>query len=166
MDDIVPVILGWDQAKSGFHVNALAGHLSFMLNRVVSQAEIISALTELGESELIEHDTGTYRLCEPDRPELELYAPLEQGFQADGGILSQLGIERHQWVFQRTAAGGVRGAGRLSMPDFTLAAIKSWRFDPRRSLEVYSFEVKRRSAAAAPSPSRPIWATARAAPAA
>ena len=31
------------------------------------------------------------------------------------------------------------------MPDFTLAVIKSWRFDPRRSLEVYSIEVKRRS---------------------
>jgi hypothetical protein len=30
------------------------------------------------------------------------------------------------------------------MPDFTLAVIKSWRFDPGSSLEVYSFEVKRR----------------------
>ena len=31
------------------------------------------------------------------------------------------------------------------MPDFTLVVVKSWRFDPRRSLEVYSFEVKRRA---------------------
>jgi hypothetical protein len=145
VDEIVPVILGWDQAKRGFHVNALAGHLSFMLDRVVSEAEIIAALTELGENELIEQDNGIYRLSEPDRPELELYGPLEAGFQTEDGVLSQLGIDRHQWVFQRTAAGGIRGAGRLSMPDFTLAAIKAWRFDPGRSLEVYSFEVKRRS---------------------
>lgn len=145
MDDIVPVILGWDQARTGFHVNALAGHLSFVLNRVVSETEIIDALTELGENELIVQESGVYRLSEPDRPELELYAPLETGFLANGNILNLLGIDRHQWVFQRTAAGGPRGAGRLSMPDFTLAAIKSWRFDPRRSLEVYSFEVKRRS---------------------
>jgi hypothetical protein len=119
--------------------------LSFILNRVVSETEIIAALTELGESELIAHDNNIYRLTEPDRPELELYAPLEAGFLANGGVLTRLRLTRHQWVFQRTAAGGIRGAGRLSMPDFTLAAIKSWRFDPRRSLEVYSFEVKRRA---------------------
>ena len=145
MDDIVPVILGWDQARTGCHVNALAGHLSYVLNRVVSEAEIVDALTLLSEHELIEQENGIYRLSEPDRPELELYAPLESGFLAAGSILNRLGIDRHHWVFQRTAAGGPRGAGRLSMPDFTLAVIKSWRFDPRRSLEVYSFEVKRRS---------------------
>jgi hypothetical protein len=70
VDDIVPDILRWDQAKTGFHVNALAGHLSFMLNRLVSEGEIIAALTELGESELIEHDHGIYCLSEPDRSEL------------------------------------------------------------------------------------------------
>lgn len=142
--DIVAVILGWDQAKSGFQFNALAGHVNYTLNRVVSEAEIIEALSELGENELIEQERGIYRLSEPDRPELELYEPLEAGFETNG-IWTRLGIDRHQWVFQKTAAGGIRGAGRLSMPDFTLAAIKSWRFDPRRSLEVYSFEVKRRA---------------------
>ena len=144
VEDIVAVILGWDEAKSGFQFNALGGHLNYTLNQVVSEAEIIAALTELGENELIEQERGVYRLSEPDRPELELYEPLEAGFQTNG-IWSRLGIDRHQWVFQKTAAGGVRGAGRLSMPDFTLAAIKSWRFDPRRSLEIYSFEVKRRA---------------------
>ncbi len=144
VEDIVPVILGWDQAITGFQFNALAGHLNYTLNRVVSQAEIIIALTELGENELIEQEKGVYRLCEPDRPELDLYEPLEAGFGSNG-IWDKLGIHRHQWVFQKTAAGGARGAGRLSMPDFTMAAIKSWRFDPRRTLEVYSFEVKRRA---------------------
>ena len=41
-------------------MNALAGYLSFVLNRVVSEAEIIVALTELGENELIEHDNGVF----------------------------------------------------------------------------------------------------------
>ena len=91
MVDIVPVILGWDQAKTGFQFNALAGYLNDVLNRLVSEGEIIEALTELGESELIEQDGGIYRLSEPDRPELELYGPLEAGFRCDGGILRQLG---------------------------------------------------------------------------
>ena len=146
VDDIVAAIQRWEQAKSGFQFNALAGYLNYTLDRVVSEAEIVNVLKELAENELIEQERGIYRLSEPDRPELDLYEPLEAGFHANG-IWSRLGIDRHQWVFQKTAAGGIRGAGRLSMPDFTLAAIKSWRFDPRRSLEIYSFEVKRRASA-------------------
>ncbi len=144
MPDIVTVILGWPDAIKGFEINALSGYLNAKLNRIVTGIEIDAALAELRDLELVEQDRGIYYLTEPDRPELELYAPLEAAFETSG-VLSALNIDRHERVFQKTATSGVRSAGRLSMPDFTLAAVKSWRFDPRRSLEVYSFEVKRRS---------------------
>ena len=49
------------------------------------------------------------------------------------------------YVFQNTSTGGRRGHGPLTRPDFTLAAIRSSRFE--RQIEVTTFEVKNRSGA-------------------
>ena len=144
MQNIIEVILGWPDAIKGFEINALAGYLNKSLHRNVTKAEIDAAMAQLRDLERVDSERGVHYLTEPDRPELDLYAPLEAAFQVSG-VFAALGIDRHEWVFQKTATSGVRSAGRLSMPDFTLAAIRSWRFDPRRSLEVYSFEVKRRA---------------------
>ncbi len=62
-------------------------------------------------------------------------------------VFEGIGVASREFVFQKTATGGLLGDGRLSRPDFTLAAIRSWRFDPQRTLEVYSFEVKNRAGA-------------------
>ena len=40
--------------------------------------------------------------------------------------------------------------GRYSRPDITLAAIRAWKYDPKRTLEVYSFEVKNRKGSNVP----------------
>jgi hypothetical protein len=141
--NIVELILAWPQAKAGFQINVLAGHLAGHLNRVVGEREIQNALAQLEARELITTERDQYWLTEPDRPERDLYAPLIEALTSEG-LLTVLGVIPHPHVFQLTATGGIRGDGRLSMPDFTLAVIKSWRFDPRSSLEVYSFEVKRR----------------------
>ena len=48
-------------------------------------------------------------------------------------------------MLQNTSRGGALGEGRLTRPDFTLAAVRRWRFDPVTTLDVYSFEVKNRA---------------------
>lgn len=144
MNGLVKLILEWPQAIKGFHTHALAGYLSEHLNQIVGEKELQEAIAELEARQLLETQNGVFWLAEPDPPERDLYSPLETALNSEA-IFGPLGIWSKPYVFQLTASGGARGDGRLSMPDFTLATIRAWRFNPASSLEVYSFEVKRRS---------------------
>jgi hypothetical protein len=140
-DDILrwlaPLIGGGD-------IDVLTQDLMGEGNRVLSRDEVDAALRTLLNRELIERSGPRVRLSEPDRPESELYERLEVQMRLPE-FVKGIGVNSREFVFQKTATGGPRGDGRLTRPDFTLAAICSWRFDPQRTLEVYSFEVKNRA---------------------
>lgn len=137
-------ILKWPPLLEGGDIDVLTHDLMREGNRVLSRDEVEVALQALSDRELVERKGPRVRLSEPDRPESELYERLEVQMRLPNTVQS-LGVNSPQFVFQKTATGGPRGDGRLTRPDFTLAAICSWRFDPQRTLEVYSFEVKNRS---------------------
>lgn len=142
--NLVDEILAWPEAIAGCDLQTLTGHLSGRRNQRISFGEVEEALTWLAARELVERQGSSIWLSEPDRPELELYDGLEAKLIAPS-ILDALGVQGREFIFQKTASGGGRGDGPLTRPDFTLAAIQSWRFDPRRTLEVFSFEVKNRA---------------------
>ena len=146
LPSLVKEILAWPVAIQGCQIDALTSHLSGRLNQRLSQPDIDAALTWLAARGLIERRADQIWLSEPERPELELYdhlAPL----LASTSMLGALGVQGSRYIFQKTASGGRLGDGPLTRPDFTLAAIRSWRFDPGRTLEVFSFEVKNRGGA-------------------
>jgi hypothetical protein len=136
-------ILRWPPLLGGGDIEVLTQDLMRNGNRLISRNEVDVALQALTRCELIERNGPRVRAVEPERPETELYEPLEAHLRSPA-ILSGIDVTSSEFVFQKTATGGPRGDGRLSRPDFTLAAICSWRFDPQRTLEVYSFEVKNR----------------------
>lgn len=148
-ESILAAILGWREMRSGCHLQALVHHVGAVLNAPITQSDVLEAIEILSRQELIAHDGPTLRLVEPDRREFDLYGQLET-LLSSPTLRIQLGLSGTKYVFQRTATGGPLGRGLLSRPDFTLAAIQSWRFNPQRTLEVYSFEVKNRAGTALP----------------
>jgi hypothetical protein len=141
---LVQEILAWPQASSGCHFLALISHLTRQVNEPLSEPEVREAITWLSDRGLVYFDGNALRLSEPDRPELQLYPSLAQRFTAPR-FLASLGVEPGTFVFQDTSASARRGRGPLTCPDFTLAAVKSDRF--QRSVEVTTIEVKNRSGA-------------------
>jgi hypothetical protein len=99
----------------------------------------------LEETGQLERNQEQYKLCEYDPPEQTLYGNLEGDFGSGEFSSGQLGLKAETFVLQNTAKRGVLGEGRLTRPDFTLAAVRRWRFDPAATLDVYSFEVKNRA---------------------
>lgn len=145
-ESIIEVIVEWPESHKGCHLGALVTHINSALNAPLSHNAVLGAIEVLRRRELIESDGPIFRIREPDCRELDLYDLLEPQFLSPK-FRDQLGLRTERVVFQRTATGGPLGSGLLSKPDFTLAAIQSWRFDPERTLEVYSFEVKNRAGA-------------------
>ena len=139
-------ILDWPPLPGGGDIDVLTGYLANRAKRLISRDEVETALRSLCSQELVERSGAQIRLSEPDRRELDLYGPLEEQLQTSM-VIEGIGVASREFIFQKTATGGNLGDGRLSRPDFTLAAIRSWRFDPQRTLEVYSFEVKNRAGA-------------------
>ncbi len=80
---------------------------------------------------------------EPDFPERDI-EDLAGGFLKSRTCLDALNINDDSYVFENTTVSGSTGAGLWSRPDFTLAAIRRFKYDPRRYLDVYSFELKNR----------------------
>ena len=139
-------LLGWEAAKNWFDLNAAAGFLQQRLRSLLSRHDLEIAISLMLELELLEQNSTSFRLSEAERPEVELYNALHSHLLARE-LLSLIDVRGNDFVFQKTATGGTTGDGLLTRPDFTLAAIQSWRFDPQRSLEVFSFEVKNRAGA-------------------
>lgn len=79
-----------------------------------------------------------------DAPERCFYPGLEVKLTASE-FLRKLDIESRATVFHETASGGAIGTGQFSRPDFTLATVRRFRFDPIKHLDVVTFEVKNRA---------------------
>jgi len=141
---LVREILDWPPASSGCELSALISHLTRQVNEPLSEPEVRAVLKWLSARGLVRVDGDALRLSEPDRPELQLYGSLSRHFSARK-FLRSLGVAPSTYVFQDTSTGGRRGNGRLTQPDFTLATVKSGRFE--RLIEVTTFEVKNRSGA-------------------
>lgn len=145
---LVDEILSWPPAVTGCDLGALTSHLSYQVRRRLSEDEVNNTVMWLTRRGLLARQGDHIWRSEPDRPELELYPQLER-LLISHAVLDALGILTSKIVFQKTASGGRAGNGRLSRPDFTLAYVRSTRF--QRCLDVYSFEVKNRNGAELPS---------------
>lgn len=138
----VALLRTWTEFGALFH------HLLDLRPTVTEQAAR-EALERLWSRELIERDaSGRMRLREPDRPETGLYAALYDRL-SEAEFLAELGVGDHGHVLVNTSQGGPTD-GRFTRPDFTLATVRTWRFDPQRTLEVFSFEVKNRAGSTVP----------------
>ena len=85
---------------------------------------------------------GRWALRQFDVPESDLYQPIfEQLPTSNAGC--DLGLSSPSRVGKRTAEGGP-AFGRYSVPDLLFAVIQSWKFDPQRTLDVFSVEIKNR----------------------
>jgi hypothetical protein len=142
-NELADAIEAWETAKNWVEVPVLNQYLQRELNEDLSDPDLRTVLACLKVRGRVELQDDQMRLSEPDRAETQLYGQLERELKRPE-LLSQLGIRSTSFVFQNTAVGGPRG-GPLTRPDFTLAAIQSWRFDPQRTLDVFSFEVKNRA---------------------
>lgn len=102
-----------------------------------------AALASLITANEVRRQGNSIKRVQPDVAEIELEAPL-LAFLKDKAA-QYFKIRQTQFVVENTARGGAYGGGRWSRPDFTLAAIRSWRFDPRRQLDLMTFELKNRA---------------------
>lgn len=89
---------------------------------------------------------GRVRMTEPDLPEESLMGRVG-GFLIGEAALEALRVERNVTLLQNTSVGGARGTGTYSRPDFVMATIRRFKFDPAAYLDVYSFELKNRMGA-------------------
>lgn len=93
---------------------------------------------------MVQRDATSVWRIEPDFEERALEDGTEAFLKGDVSLQS-LRIRPDSYVLEKTTnAQGAPGAGRWSRPDFTLAAIRRFKYDPRRYLDVYSFELKNR----------------------
>lgn len=142
MPDLQTEILEIIAGGAAWEVEQLRYQLRVRLDAAVETPVLHEALSHLERQKRIEHNRSraTVTRCEPDWPESDLYPSIER-FLISRAARTELHIGEDTYVFQDTTQGGPRG-GTWSQPDFTLAAIRSWDFDPRRYLDVFSFEVK------------------------
>lgn len=108
--------------------------------------EFASSLDSLRKRRLVESDGKSWWRIEPDFEEILLERAVE-GFLEAPATLASLRLKSDSYVVQNTTTARVSGGGRWSRPDFTIAAVRRFKYDPRRYLDVYSFELKNRRGA-------------------
>jgi hypothetical protein len=116
------------------------------LARELDQGAFRKSLAGLSRRRLISSDSRSLWRVEPDFEERALEEGVEK-FLASTDCLSSLRIVDGTFVLQNTTMSGAAGSGRWSRPDFTLATVRRFRYDPRRYLDVFSFELKNRNGA-------------------
>lgn len=80
---------------------------------------------------------------EPDFEERELVPSVELYLRGPD-LQEQLKLRENTYIVENTTVGGRVGTGTWSRPDFTVAAIRRFRFHPSPHLDVFSFELKNR----------------------
>lgn len=135
-------VLSWTALKDGAPLGPIKQRLERSQNRDLSDLEVKAVLNKLTAQELLEKSGNEWRLSEPDRDEVSLYPTLISKLE-HSSTLTNLGIQQDNYVLEDTSR--IAGSeGRYSRPDLMIAAIHTWKYDPVRTLEVYSFEVKNR----------------------
>lgn len=89
---------------------------------------------------------GRVKFTEPDLSEAELMARLHFFLKSDAAMLA-LKSRQDSTVLEDTAATGARNTGEYSRPDFVMATIRKFNYDPHRYLDVITFELKNRAGA-------------------
>jgi hypothetical protein len=112
----------------------------------LDHAAFRQSLTKLTRKRLILADTSSMWRVEPDFDEKTLEDGAEK-FLRSTECLASLRIDAGAYVLEKTTTVGVAGAGRWSRPDFALAAVRRFKYDPRKHLDVFSFELKNRRGA-------------------
>ncbi len=102
------------------------------------------SLAKLAQLRMVSSDATSLWRVEPDFEERALENDAERFLNSEE-CLSSLRVIDGTFVMQKTTSVGAAGAGRWSRPDFTMAAVRRFRFDPHRYLDVFSFELKNRS---------------------
>ena len=138
-------IQDWEDGRNWFDLAGLNNHLTRLHKQHIPDEDIERELRWLEETGQLERRPGQFKLREYDPPEQTLYGKLEGHLRSGEFSIRQLDLKADTFVLQDTSKGGAQGEGRLTRPDFTLAAVRRWRFDPTATLDVYSFEVKNRA---------------------
>lgn len=125
----------------------LVADLELEVARAIEQPIDPDLFSQALETEaLAEERTGKVRLIEPDLAERDLM-PFLNDYLRSQDCLSELDTSQHQSIIEDTSVGGPTGSGMFSRPDFSMAIIRTFRFDPIRYLDLHTFELKNRSGA-------------------
>jgi hypothetical protein len=117
--------------------------LTQRLNGPVADAHFDAARDWLLDRDLAAQNGANLRYSEHDCLERDTYGPLV-GLLMSNAVLSQLHLSAGHVIIEPTHEGGANGTGQWSRPDFTIATIRQWQYDPQRHLDLIAFEVKNR----------------------
>ncbi len=110
----------------------------------IDREEFEDALKQVASAE--RYRDGRVRMTEPDLPEAGLMGRVGVFLTSDGA-LEAIMAKRDLTLLEDTSFAGARGTGTYSRPDFVMATIRRFKFDPASFLDVYSFELKNRQGA-------------------
>jgi len=86
---------------------------------------------------------GWVRMTEPDLPEAKLMKTVEAYLKSEEA-LGSLRSAPDSTIVEDTSRTGAAGMGEYSRPDFIMATVRRFRYDPVAYLDLTSFELKNR----------------------
>lgn len=141
---IVPLIRDVAPRDRFEPASSVADRCAIRFGRAIPREMFQEALSILIDAGELQCAGDNVKRVEWDAPERDLYPGLERLLCARD-FLDDVGVQEQAYVFHETASGGRTGTGQFSRPDFTLATIRRFRFDPSKHLDVMTFEVKNRA---------------------
>lgn len=140
----------WDFLSEWRDEAVLLQQAAFVRGQPITTVDLLAALHALQNRGLVrQSNQGLWRHAEPDiEPETGYYEPIRQVLHdPDRSCLAALGATDANSTVIAITATNTQLEGRFARPDLTLAFVRRWTFDPQATLEVVSFEVKRRATA-------------------
>ncbi|MEO0697727.1 MAG: hypothetical protein AAFY84_16705 [Pseudomonadota bacterium] len=110
----------------------------------LARDEFDEALSQEASAEL--YRNGRVRMTEPNLPEADLMKRVENYLKSDEAKKA-LRASRDCTLVEDTSRTGAAGMGEYSRPDFLMATIRQFRYDPSAYLDLISFELKNRDGA-------------------
>lgn len=110
----------------------------------LNREEFDEALSREASAEL--YREGRVRMTEPDLPEADLMARVGTYLTSDEAK-NALRVSQDSTMVEDTSRTGAAGMGEYSRPDFLMATIRRFRYDPSAYLDLISFELKNRRGA-------------------
>lgn len=110
----------------------------------LNREEFDEALSQEASAEL--YRDGRVRMTEPDLPETDLMARVEN-YLNGAEAKTALRVSPDCTLVEDTSKTGAAGMGEYSRPDFLMATIRRFRYDPSAYLDLVSFELKNRRGA-------------------
>lgn len=139
--DVAQLILDCLPADTALDAGSLQYACGVRLGTAVKSDEFEPALSALVDRGDVVISGRLVRRNEPDFPEAILEDAIASHLQSPF-TMAELGVAPTLSVFHVSARGGAAGSGQFSRPDFTLATIRTRKYDPLRYLDVITFELK------------------------